>query len=111
MEDYLILPEATNLSDPAWFGFPITIRDNAKVQRVSFLKFLNQEGIGTRLIFAGNLIRQPYFIDQEYRIATDLSVTDKIMNQTFWIGLYPGISKKMLDYSVMKIKEYFGIGW
>lgn len=98
LEKYLILPEATPNSDPSWFGFPITIRDDAPFSRIDLLRYLNDKNIGTRLLFAGNLTKQPYFQGVNYRIADNLNNTDRIMNQTFWIGTFPGLTKDMLDY-------------
>lgn len=95
---HLILPEETQNSDPSWFGFPITIRESATFSRVNLLKFLDEKKVGSRLLFAGNLTKQPYFKNVNYRIAGDLTNTDIIMNQTFWIGVYPGLSHEMLDY-------------
>jgi len=95
---HLILPEETQNSDPSWFGFPITIRESATFSRVDLLKFLDEKKVGSRLLFAGNLTKQPYFKNVNYRIAGDLTNTDIIMNQTFWIGVYPGLSHEMLDY-------------
>lgn len=105
--DYLILPEATAGSDPSWFGFPITIRDSANVQRVELLKYLDEHRIGTRLLFAGNITRQPYMMGQHFRIAGELTNTDIIMNNTLWIGLYPGLDEQMLDYTCRKIADFF----
>jgi CDP-4-dehydro-6-deoxyglucose reductase, E1 len=82
-EEFLILPEATPGSDPSWFGFPITIRDEADVTRVDLLKYLDQYKIGTRLLFAGNLTRQPYFNGRTYRVSGELKNTDRIMSDTF----------------------------
>lgn len=110
-EEFLILPEATSASDPSWFGFPITIRDDAGVSRVDLLKYLDQQKIGTRLLFAGNLTRQPYFQGREYRISGDLANTDRIMNQTFWIGVFPGLSEDMLEYSADKIETFLGVNF
>ncbi len=110
-EDFLILPEATDKSDPSWFGFPITLRDDCGVQRVELLKFLDQNKIGTRLMFAGNLTRQPYFEKVNYRVHGELVNTDVIMNQTFWIGLYPGLSNEQLQFVVSKIEEFFGVNF
>ena len=109
--DYLCLPKATDNSDPAWFGYPITIKDSAKISRVGLLKYLDQYNIGTRLLFAGNITRQPYFENREYRIVGNLKNTDKIMNDTFWIGVYPDLTTDMLDYVVEKLETFFGIGW
>jgi len=107
LTEYLILPEATENSEPSWFGYPITIRDNT-INRTELLKYLDEHKIGTRLLFAGNLTKQPYFKDQNYRVVGSLENTDKIMNQTFWIGIYPAISKEMMDYVAGKLIEYLG---
>ena len=98
LEEFLILPEATSGSEPSWFGFPITLRDDVSLKRVDLLKFLDQKKIGSRLLFAGNLTRQPYFKGQSYRVIGDLTNTDQVMNRTFWIGIYPGLTFDMLDY-------------
>ncbi len=111
LEDFLILPEATEFSEPSWFGFPITLHENSPVSRVDLLKYLDQHKIGSRLLFAGNLTRQPYFKEQKYRIHGELKNTDIIMNQTFWIGLYPGLSIDMLDYVVEKMETFFGVNF
>ena len=109
--DYLILPQATENSDPSWFGFPITIKPDAGTDRTTLLKYLNQNNIGTRLLFAGNITKQPYFNDIEYRIVSELENTNIIMNNTFWIGVFPGITEEMMDFVVEKIELYFGIGF
>jgi CDP-6-deoxy-D-xylo-4-hexulose-3-dehydrase len=108
-EEFLILPEATPKSDPSWFGFPLTLRDNTKKSRVELLQYLDQCKIGTRLLFAGNLVKQPYMIGRNFRISGDLTNTDKVMNDTFWIGVYPGLSTEMLDYVVSRIETFFGL--
>jgi len=105
-EEFLILPEATRDSDPSWFGFPITLRDHASFNRVDLLTYLDENKIGTRLLFAGNIVRQPYFKDRDYRLSGELKNTDTIMNNTFWIGVYPGLDAPMLDYTVEKIKAF-----
>lgn len=110
-EEFLILPEATAGSDPSWFGFPITLRESAGVARVQLLEYLDQYKIGTRLLFAGNLTRQPYFEGRTYRISGELTHTDLVMNDTFWIGVYPGLSEEMLSFVVEKIEVFFGIGF
>jgi CDP-6-deoxy-D-xylo-4-hexulose-3-dehydrase len=107
LEEFLILPEATPNSDPAWFGFPITLKPN--ISRVDLLKYLDQHKIGTRLLFAGNITRQPYFQDRQYRISGELTNTDIIMNSSFWIGVYPGLSEDMLDFVVDKLQTYFQV--
>jgi len=111
MEEFLILPEATPNSDPAWFGFPITLKDDAPVSRVDLLKYLDQNKIGSRLLFAGNLTKQPYFEGKEYRVSGGLKNTDQVMNNTFWIGVYPGLTKEMLDFIVDKMETFFGVNF
>lgn len=106
LEKYLILPEATANSDPSWFGFPITIKDDAPFTRMDLLRHLDNKKIGTRLLFAGNLTKQPYFQGVNYRIAGDLTNTDRIMNQTFWIGVFPGITEQMIEYIAESLKSY-----
>lgn len=105
----MILPEATPGSDPSWFGFPLTIRDEAGVSRVDLLKYLDQYKIGSRLLFAGNLIRQPYFEGRAYRVSGELKSTDKIMNDTFWVGVYPGLTEAMLDYVGERVGTFLGV--
>ena len=107
-KNFLILPEATASSEPSWFGFPITLRTTAGGQRVELLKYLDQYKIGTRLLFAGNLTRQPYFAGRTYRISGELANTDTVMNDTLWIGVYPGLSEEMLSFVVEKIETFFG---
>lgn len=110
LEEFLILPQATRGSDPAWFGFPITLREGCPFDRVDLMRFLDQNRIGTRLLFAGNLVRQPYFKDRPYRVAGDLPIADAIMARTFWLGAYPGLSSEMLDFVADKIGEFLGVG-
>jgi len=110
-EEFLILPEATPGSDPSWFGFPITMRDDAGVSRVDLLKYLDQYKIGTRLLFAGNLTRQPYFEGRTYRVSGELKNTDKVMNDTFWIGVYPGLETEMLEYVADRIESFLGVNF
>lgn len=109
--EFLILPEATPDSAPSWFGFPITLRDNAPVSRRDLLGYLEQKKIGTRLLFAGNLTRQPYMAGRNYRVASTLNRSDKVMNDTFWIGVYPGLSESMLDYAATAIEQYLGVAF
>lgn len=94
---YLILPEATAGSEPSWFGFPVTVREDAPFSRVNLLKYLDEKKIGSRLLFAGNLTKQPYFKKINYRISGDLKNTDMVMNQTFWVGIYPALNHERLD--------------
>jgi len=97
-EEFLILPEATPNSDPSWFGFPITVRPRAPFSRLDLLTFYDAAKIGSRLLFAGNLTRQPAYRDVPYRISGALTNTDIVMNQTFWLGIYPGITTEMMDF-------------
>lgn len=110
-EEFLILPEATPGSDPSWFGFPITLRDNVDFDRVDMMRYLDEQKVGTRLLFAGNVIRQPYMMGRTYRMVGTLSNTDVVMNRTFWIGVYPGLSQDMLDYAATQIELFLGIGF
>lgn len=111
LEEFLILPEATSSSDPSWFGFPITLREDAPLSRVDLLQYLDQNKVGTRLLFAGNLTRQPYFEGRNYRVSGELKNTDRIMNDTFWIGVYPGLSEQMLDFAAERMETFFGINF
>ncbi|MFT0171973.1 lipopolysaccharide biosynthesis protein RfbH [Paraburkholderia mimosarum] len=108
-EEFLLLPEATPGSDPSWFGFPITLKPNAGVSRVELLQYLDQQKIGTRLLFAGNLTRQPYMLDRTYRVSGELTQTDVVMNDTFWIGVFPGLNDAMLDYVLEQIQLFVGV--
>lgn len=111
VEEFLILPEATSRSEPSWFGFPITLREDSGSDRVGLLTYLDQSKIGTRLLFAGNLTRQPYFAGREHRISGKLENTDRIMNQTFWIGVYPGLDEERLSFVCDRIETYFGVNF
>ena len=110
-EEFLMLPEATPKSDPSWFGFPMTLRNEDTHKRVDLLSYLDEHKIGTRLLFAGNLTRQPYMVGRNYRVSGTLENTDTVMRQTFWIGVYPGLDKERLDYAIEKIESFFGIGF
>jgi len=105
LEEYFILPEATEFSDPSWFGFALTVRKNSPLTRNEIVQKLNSKGIGTRLLFAGNLLKQPAFIDTPRRIVGELTKTDIVMNDTFWIGVWPGISESMLGFMSEVIHE------
>jgi len=108
-EEFLILPEATPGSDPSWFGFPITLRENAPVERTQLLTYLDQEKVGTRLLFAGNLTRQPYMQGRAYRICGELKNSDLVMKQTFWIGVQPALGQDQLEWAATCIERYLGI--
>ena len=107
LTEFIDLPEATLNSIPSWFGFPITLKEN--IDRVKFTQYLDSHKIGTRLLFAGNLTKQPYFKDIEYRIVGDLTNTDITMNQTLWLGIYPGLGKDHLDYIAKTMAIFFEI--
>jgi len=108
-EEFLQLPIATEHSDPSWFGFPITIKENSPVTRLDLLTYLDQQKVGTRLLFAGNLTCQPYMKHIEYRISGELKNTDIVMNRTFWIGVQPSLDSVMLEYTVSKIELFLGL--
>jgi len=107
LEEFLILPEAEKNSEPSWFGFPLTLKKNSKHNRNDLVRYLNENKIGTRLLFSGNLTKQPYMKNINFKVHGNLTNTDFVMENTFWIGLYPGLSKKHLEYSVLKIKNFF----
>jgi dTDP-4-dehydro-2,6-dideoxy-D-glucose 3-dehydratase len=103
----LLLPEATPGSDPSWFGFVITLTDDARYDRTDLVKFLNSRKIGTRLLFASNLLRHPaYQQDVAHRVSGELTNADIITDRTFWIGCYPGVTTEMIDYMVASIREF-----
>jgi CDP-6-deoxy-D-xylo-4-hexulose-3-dehydrase len=110
-EEFVNLPVATEHSDPSWFGFPITLKENCPVTRLDLLTFLDQNKVGTRLLFAGNLTRQPYMIGANYRISGDLTNTDNVMNNTFWIGVQPALTREMLEFAAQKIEIYLGVNF
>lgn len=109
--EFLNLPEATEHSDPSWFGFPITLKENCPVSRLDLLTYLDQHKIGTRLLFAGNLVRQPYMIGANYRVSGDLTNTDNVMKNTFWIGVQPSLTREMLEFAASKIESYLGVNF
>jgi CDP-6-deoxy-D-xylo-4-hexulose-3-dehydrase len=97
-EDVLELPESTPAAEPSWFGFPIGVRDGAPFSRDLLTRELDSKRIGTRLLFGGNLVRQPAYQNVKYRVAHDLSRTDYVMRSVFWLGIFPGLNETMLDY-------------
>jgi CDP-6-deoxy-D-xylo-4-hexulose-3-dehydrase len=107
LEEFLILPEAEKNSEPSWFGFPLTLKKQDKYNRNDLVKYLNENKIGTRLLFSGNLIKQPYMKNINFKVHGNLRNTDLVMENTFWVGLYPGLTKEQLQYSVLKIKNFF----
>jgi CDP-6-deoxy-D-xylo-4-hexulose-3-dehydrase len=110
-EQFLHLPSATPKSDPSWFGFPLVLKPESGVKRVDLLNYLDGQKIGTRLLFGGNLTRQPYMQGQRFRVHGELKNTDIVMNQTFWLGVYPGLSTAMLDYMADRLETFFGVNF
>ena len=108
LKQYLILPEATKDSEPSWFGFALTVRENSPKSRNEVVQELNSAKIATRLLFGGNLLRQPAFIGTPRRVVGDLKNTDTVMNDTFWVGVWPGLSIEMLDYVIEILYRIFG---
>jgi CDP-6-deoxy-D-xylo-4-hexulose-3-dehydrase len=109
--DIFYLPEAENNANPSWFGFALTLKSEAKFKRIDLIKYLEKKNIQTRLLFAGNLLKHPCFDQMRdngvgYKVIGNLENTDKIMNNTFWIGVYPGMNKEMLDYMIEEIKTF-----
>jgi CDP-6-deoxy-D-xylo-4-hexulose-3-dehydrase len=102
----LILPRATANSDPSWFGFPITVEPSSGISRDDLVQFLNSRGIGTRLLFAGNILRQPAYKNVDFRVVGDLTNADIIMKHAFWVGTYPGLTEEMLKYVAHCIREF-----
>jgi CDP-6-deoxy-D-xylo-4-hexulose-3-dehydrase len=98
LEDLLVLPEATSGADPSWFGFPIGIRKDAPISRIDLTRALEAKRIGTRLLFGGNLARQPAYQGSQYRVIGALPNSDYVMNQVFWIGVFPALSEEMLAF-------------
>jgi CDP-4-dehydro-6-deoxyglucose reductase, E1 len=108
LQEFLILPEIEARSNPSWFGFAISLRKNCPVTRDEMVKTLNRFNIGTRLLFGGNLLRQPAFIGTPRRVVDELTNTDYVMQNTFWIGVWPGLRKAELDYMVEIISDVLG---
>jgi CDP-6-deoxy-D-xylo-4-hexulose-3-dehydrase len=107
LEKFIILPKAEENSEPSWFGFPISLKKDNKICRNDLIKYLNENKIGTRLLFSGNLTKQPYMKDVNFRIHKELKNTDFVMENTFWIGLYPGLFVSHLEYVSEKLKIFF----
>ena len=111
LTDFIHLPIPTENSNPSWFGFPITLKDDCGISRVEVTKFLDSHKIGSRLLFAGNLLKQPYFKDVDYRVVGDLTHTEKTMNDTFWLGVQPSLDEQHYDFIVEKLEELFGLNF
>lgn len=107
LDEYMIMPGSEISSDPSWFGFPLSIKEESNFNREELVKYLNENKVGTRLLFSGNIIRQPFMKNAKYRVFRDLKNTDFIMKNTFWIGLYPGLTFDHLDHSIDKIDNFF----
>jgi CDP-4-dehydro-6-deoxyglucose reductase, E1 len=108
LTDFIELTKSTKNSKPSWFGFPITLKEGNGTRK-DLIQYLDQNKIGTRLLFAGNLTKQPYFRNVKYRISGNLLNTDLVMNNTFWVGIYPGISYEQLDYISYSLEKYFKV--
>jgi CDP-6-deoxy-D-xylo-4-hexulose-3-dehydrase len=106
LEDFFIFPEATKGSDPSWFGFPLTVRNEAPFTRLDLIRYLESKKIATRLLFGGNIVRQPCMTGRNYRQIGDLTNTDRIMNDTFWLGVYPGLTSQMIDFIFAAIRDF-----
>jgi CDP-6-deoxy-D-xylo-4-hexulose-3-dehydrase len=111
VEQFLHLPEATPNSEPSWFGFPLIVKESAGVKRADLINFLEENKIGTRLLFAGNLTKQPYMAGRNFRVSGELTNTDVVMNQTFWLGTFPALGQEQLDYIAGKLEEFFGVNF
>lgn len=106
---HLLLPEATPRSEPSWYAFVITVEPNAPFSSAELIEFIEDRKIGTRRLFAGNIIRHPGYVDQPYRVVGDLTNSDIILNQTFQVGVYPGLTDEMIDYVVASIREFVAL--
>ncbi|MDD0852534.1 lipopolysaccharide biosynthesis protein RfbH [Halobacteriovorax sp. GB3] len=109
LEEFLILPEATPNSTPSWFGFPITVKENSPMKRSELTVFLEKNKIGTRLLFGGSLLKQPLYQGIEKRVIGELPNTERIMNDTFWVGVWPGLEEKHLDYIASTMSRALGV--
>jgi CDP-6-deoxy-D-xylo-4-hexulose-3-dehydrase len=108
LEDVLVLPEPTEGADPSWFGFPLCVREESPASRVDIVTFLDERRVATRLLFGGNLTRQPAYVDAPHRKVGDLAVSDYVMDNAFWVGVYPGLSDDMLAYVIDSIHAAVG---
>lgn len=111
LTDFIDLTTSTENSIPSWFGFLITLKSDSGVKTVDLIRYLDQNKIGTRLLFAGNLTRQPSFKDVKYRVVGELVNTEVTMNQSFWVGIYPALGEEQLDYIAEKMEDFFGVNF
>lgn len=111
LSDFIEIATPTENSNPSWFGFPVTIKESTGIKRVDVTKYLDQFKIGTRLLFAGNLINQPYFENVDYRVSGSLENTDRTMNQTLWLGVQPTLDKEHYNFVAEKLEEFFGLSF
>lgn len=109
--DFLELPEPTPNSNPSWFGFPLTVKSDSGISRTELTRFLDENKIGTRLLFAGNLLKQPYFKNVDYRVFGELIQTEVTMNNTFWLGIQPALDEVHFDFVADKLEEFFGLNF
>ncbi len=108
LQEQLILPEPTPNSDPSWFGFPVALREGCPVDRDRVLRFMNERQIATRLLFGGNLLRQPAYLHSEHRRVGDMAVADFVMNNVFWVGVYPGLRTEQIDFMIESFHDLLG---
>jgi CDP-6-deoxy-D-xylo-4-hexulose-3-dehydrase len=107
LEEFLVLPQATQGTEPSWFGFPITLREASPIDRHALLLKLQDRNIGTRLLFGGNLVRQPYMAGRDFRVAGPLTNADVVVDRTFWIGVYPGLGEPEIDFVIETLRDMF----
>ncbi|MFT7098320.1 MAG: CDP-6-deoxy-D-xylo-4-hexulose-3-dehydrase [Rickettsiales bacterium] len=106
LEEFFILPESSKNAKPSWFGFPLTVREGAPFTRNELVKYLDEKKIGTRLLFGGNLLKQPYMKNVNYRVVGDLKNSNNVMNNTFWIGVFPGLGIEELSYVIEAFSDF-----
>jgi CDP-6-deoxy-D-xylo-4-hexulose-3-dehydrase len=106
LEEHFVLPRPTPRSEPSWFGFALTVRPDAPFTRNEIIEFLEGRRIATRLMFGGNLTRQPAYSEVEYRVVGDLATSDVVAESTFWVGVFPGLTDEMLDFVIASFHEF-----